>query len=264
MTSSLQEINITSIAGRVEKLLFGERPNNTVFNYNWLPVRMISRSLKKVCAELSRKSVDVVDMGAGASPYYSIFEPVARTYTAVDFQGALPENEQRPISQIEAPAWETGLADESTDLIVATQLFAYAYEHKLIFRECSRILSAKGKVLATIPHVSPILNYPYDTYRYTPYALKRLADEYGFKIISIEHHGDIFSSFALCFAMSLVLERYSYDSDLKLIHWRRFLFAPLIAIINLCCLAADNVFRFNRTPLNLFLVMEKEKAVTHE
>jgi hypothetical protein len=85
---------------RVSRLLLGQHPNNTFLSFNWHNVRHIKTFLHRFRLGLDRDRYDIVDIGAGASPYFSIFAPLAGQYVAIDLPTSLPPCEDRPLLRI--------------------------------------------------------------------------------------------------------------------------------------------------------------------
>jgi len=77
------------------------------------------------------------------------------------------------------------LADCSVDCAMATEVLEHCpYPDKTLTELC-RVLKPEGTLLITVPFIWMLHEVPYDEHRYTPFALKRLVEASGFKIIEL-------------------------------------------------------------------------------
>jgi SAM-dependent methyltransferase len=234
--------------------LLGRHPYNTVLNYNWVNVRPMLRTLRAL-APLVRGRV--VDVGAGRSPYYDLFAAGARPYVAVDWPASLPAREDRPIARVGGVIEALPLRDGSADALVSTQVLYQTVDPRLGLREVARVLRPGGHAILSAPHSSPLHSEPYDLYRFTPEGLRRLGEEAGFEVLRLEAQGQLFSGFALALAMNLVLTPVAAGRPMEVRPRRQLLFAPLIGAVNLLAYLLDRALPFNRSPVNLIVLLRK-------
>jgi SAM-dependent methyltransferase len=234
--------------------LLGRHPYNTVLNYNWVNVRPMVRTLRAL-APLVRGRV--VDVGAGRSPYYDLFSAGVRSYVAVDHPASLPVEEDRPIARVAGIVEALPLRDGAADTLLSTQVLSQSIDPSLGLREVSRVLRPGGHAILSAPHSSPLHAEPYDLYRFTPEGLRRLGEEAGLQVVGLESQGQIFSGFALALAMNLVLTPVSPGRPMEVRPRRQLLFAPLIGLVNVLAYLLDGVLPFNRSPVNLIVILRK-------
>jgi hypothetical protein len=53
----------------------------------------------------------------------------------------------------------------------------------------NRMLVSGGRVLMNVPYFYPLHEVPYDYYRYSCYALRRFAENYGFEVLELNPLG---------------------------------------------------------------------------
>ena len=84
---------------------------------------------------------------------------------------------------------------------MATEVLEHCPEPQVIINEVYRVLEDKAVFFMTVPFIWNLHEVPYDEYRYTPFALKRLLQNAGFRQIDIKAHGGWNASLALMLAM---------------------------------------------------------------
>lgn len=86
--------------------------------------------------------------------------------------------------------------DGSFDNAIAINLIEHIYDYKNVFSETRRVLKSGGLLVFTIPFLFHKHGCPNDYNRFTDEALKRIAKEHGFDVITIKELGEgIFSVF---------------------------------------------------------------------
>lgn len=241
---------------RFSNLLLGIHPYNTVFNYNWVNIRPMIKTFQSLKEHFGGR---LIDLGAGGSPYYNEIAQRNGLYIAVDFLSALPPKESRNILRVAGDTLSVPILSESVDAVFCSQVLSQVAEPERALREIARILRPGGSAVISVPSISPIHSEPRDYFRFTPDGLEFLLKKVGLGTKSIHIQGQLFSSFALCFAMNLVLSRIKPGEKMRLQPAYQILFAPLIAIVNLLAKLLDWIFPFNRTPVNFILVALKTR-----
>ena len=129
----------------------------------------------------------ILDLGAGLVPYAAVYRPYFARATTVDVPYSL--HDQRKID-ILASADDLPFADATFDCILCTEVLEHCADPLASLREMHRVLRPGGAVFLTTPFSVGIHEAPYDFYRYTPFALRHLAEGSGFTVASIEPRGD--------------------------------------------------------------------------
>ena len=97
------------------------------------------------------------------------------------------------------------LQDGEFDTIILSDVLEHIPEPMGLWREMSRILAVGGKLLMNVPFYYPIHSAPHDYYRYTEHALRRFAEEAGFKVVLLKPMGGTPEILGVFFAQHLKL-----------------------------------------------------------
>jgi SAM-dependent methyltransferase len=170
----------------------------------------------------------LLDVGAGTRPYALIYGnyfdeciSVDVPYSTLDVSGvdALASAEDLPFS------------DESFDCLVCTEVLEHCAHPRIAMSEMQRVLKIGGRAFITTPFLVSEHAMPHDYYRYTSSGLRSLAEEAGFRIISVVPKGDYFAvAFGmLLFPWSKFWQVASTRLGLRLYHpYNPFVLFPLV------------------------------------
>jgi hypothetical protein len=75
---------------------------------------------------------------------------------------------------------------ESFDLVVMFNVLEHCFEFAALLTAARNVLRRERKLLITVPFISPVRQAPAGFFRYTPFALNRLAEECGFSVCAAE------------------------------------------------------------------------------
>ena len=123
----------------------------------------------------------VLDAGAGNSLYRHHFEHVR--YESADF--AQVDKDYAPDLTYVCELSDIPVDDGRFDLVVLTQVLEHLPEPLIVLKEMYRVLRPGAKIWASCPLYYEEHEQPYDFYRYTQFALRRLFSEAGFADIEI-------------------------------------------------------------------------------
>lgn len=249
---------INQILYRLELFILGRRPFNTIFSFNYHNISHIVKYLKKASEQIQPGST-IVDVGAGYSPYYELFQHKAAKYIAVDFVASLPPNESRNIIQVPGTSEKLPLETESADVILSNQVLEHVIDERLSVSESFRVLKKGGVFIGSVPHISPIHLEPYDYRRFTNYGLKLLFEEAGFKIISIEGNGGVHRAMALSVTMDWFLTTHKEGEPQVFRSRRHFLLFPITGFVNVLAMLLDYLIGDRkRSPSNYCWIAVKQ------
>ncbi|MCC7371866.1 MAG: methyltransferase domain-containing protein [Chloroflexi bacterium] len=125
------------------------------------------------------QGLTIVDIGAGKKPYFPFWASRARHYVGVDLPGT-------PYSQVYAASERLPLRSESLDVVVSTQMLEHADDPAAVLRECHRALRPGGLIFASTHGASYYHPIPVDHWRWTHTGLRKLFEQAGFRVRSIE------------------------------------------------------------------------------
>jgi SAM-dependent methyltransferase len=123
----------------------------------------------------------VLDAGAGISPYRHHFDHLR--YESSDF-GEVDKDYAQDLTYV-CDLASVPVDDGRFDLVVLTQVLEHLAEPLTVLEEMHRIVRPGAQIWASCPLYYEEHEQPYDFYRYTQFALRRLFDEAGFADIEI-------------------------------------------------------------------------------
>jgi ubiquinone/menaquinone biosynthesis C-methylase UbiE len=128
----------------------------------------------------------LLDLGAGTKPYFDIYAPSFDRCVAVD----IGREGWRTDVDVVASADAMPFADEEFDCVICTEMLEHCPDPLSVLNEVRRVLKPGGRAFITTPFMLGLHEEPYDYYRYTPWALRALAQRAGLEVASIEPRGD--------------------------------------------------------------------------
>ena len=138
-----------------------------------------SEVLKKIEYYAPRFKGEILDIGAGKSPYRKFFN--VDKYIKLD-------NFDYPGIDIKADITKKiPLKSNSVDNVVCFQVLEHIKKPEKVVNEIYRVLKPGGFCLLTTHMAAPLHGIPYDYYRFTPFILKELFKK--FKSIEIKENG---------------------------------------------------------------------------
>lgn len=132
-------------------------------------------------ARQTPKGALVLDAGAGKSPYRHLFKHAR--YEAADF--AELSTRYAPLDYV-CNLTAIPVEDGRFDAIFCNQVLEHLPEPGRALTEMLRVLKPGGRMLLSAPLYYEEHQQPYDFFRYTQFALRRLFEEAGFQVTSIE------------------------------------------------------------------------------
>lgn len=133
----------------------------------------------------------VLDLGCGIMPYREFITKnrPGITYIGIDFEKPAGAEYEMVKPDHFWDGVSIPLEDSSVDTILATELLEHCANPDIILKEAFRVLRPGGNIIFTVPFIWNIHLVPYDEYRYTPFALKRLLANSGFVDIDLNALG---------------------------------------------------------------------------
>lgn len=144
----------------------------------------IVAALRRVAPQFRGRLLDV---GCGNRPYREFLQenaPNVVEYVGLDIGGGRYREPDVRWDGVRMP-----LQDEVFDCALLTEVLEHCPDPAQTLQELYRVLKAEASVLATVPFIYPLHDIPYDEYRYTPFALRRLFESNGFADVEIVAFG---------------------------------------------------------------------------
>jgi SAM-dependent methyltransferase len=139
---------------------------------------------------LSRVTGTVVDVGCGAQPYRGLLGPQVR-YIGLDTDRALDEfgYDVPDVLPIGADGrWP--VEDGRADVVLATETLEHVRDPDEFLAQSHRCLRPGGQLLLTVPFAARWHYIPHDYWRFTPAALRMLAERNGFSDVVVTGRGN--------------------------------------------------------------------------
>lgn len=153
--------------------------------------------LKAITNSLSYFKGNLLDVGCGQMPYrdYVIQNSQITKYIGLDIDTAIEYNKDIKPDYI----WDgktIPFENCSYDTLIATEVLEHCPDPLSILKEMYRVLKYDSYIFLSVPFLWTLHEVPHDEYRYTPFAMRRLLEEAGFKNITINSGGGWHASMA--------------------------------------------------------------------
>ena len=153
----------------------------------------LSRQMRRFARETGQGAL-VLDAGAGRGPYSKLFKHAR--YEAADF--AQFAERHTPLDYV-CDITSIPVEDARFDAIVCNQVLEHLPDPSAALCELRRVLKPGGRILLSAPLFYHEHQKPYDFFRYTRFGLRRLFDDAGFDVDSIEWLEGYFGTIAYMF-----------------------------------------------------------------
>lgn len=123
---------------------------------------------------------DLLDVGCGDKPYFSIFKRKVNSYIGLDLDKG----------DVKGSALKLPFPAMSFDTVLCTQVIEHVKDPQLMVNEINRILKKNGYAILTAPLFWCLHEEPNDFFRFTKYSLEMIFNNANFKIIYIKDRGN--------------------------------------------------------------------------
>lgn len=145
------------------------------------PSRVQLRRLMEEFAATTKAGMLVLDAGAGTSPYRSLFDHAR--YEAADF-AQVTSTHYAPLDYV-CDLTAIPVEDGRFDRIVCNQVLEHLPEPPRAMAELFRVTAPGGTVFLSAPLFYAEHQQPYDYFRYTRFALRKLFEDAGYVVTEV-------------------------------------------------------------------------------
>ncbi|NYI79921.1 SAM-dependent methyltransferase [Nocardioides panzhihuensis] len=128
-------------------------------------------------AKGTKRGMRVLDAGAGRSPYRKLFKHAQ--YEAADF--AQLDSANPPLDYL-CDITDIPVPDGHFDRVICNQVLEHVPEPEKAIAELHRVLKPGGRIFLSAPLFFAEHQKPYDFFRYTQFALRKMFEDAGFEI----------------------------------------------------------------------------------
>lgn len=191
----------------------------------------------------------LLDLGCGKVPLFHAYRDYISDNICVDWSNSQHENKHLDLEHDLTK--RLPFRDGEFDTIILSSVLEHLSQPENLFKEMSRILSTKGKIIMNVPFYYHLHELPYDYYRYTEFALRYFVDISGLKMVQLDSVGGVPEIMTDLFAKNIL--------DVPIIG--RFLssFSQTITILFIKTRIGKKISdrTKNKFPLGYFLVAQK-------
>lgn len=132
----------------------------------------------------------LLDVGCGVMPYRDFINKNASLdqYIGMDLRNSEVYTTVQP--DIFWDGYTIPLEDNSVDTVLLTEVLEHCPEPEKVLQDINRVLKPGGHVIFSVPFIWYLHESPWDFYRYTPYAIRRLFGENHFSLERLETYGN--------------------------------------------------------------------------
>ncbi len=154
-----------------------------------------SRLMADLVAEFYAKNLrqhakgKLLDLGCGTVPLFLVYKDYVTDTICVDWENTLHKNEYQDSACDLTKSLP--FKDREFDTIILSDVLEHIPQPEYLWKEISRILAIKGKLIMNVPFYYWIHEQPHDYYRYTEFALRRFVEISGMKLIQLNSIGGV-------------------------------------------------------------------------
>lgn len=131
----------------------------------------------------------LLDLGCGKAPLYGMYSEQCAESIRVDWKSSKHDN--KFIDVFHDISQRLPFSDDEFDTVVFTDVLEHLYNPVEVVAEIKRVLKDQGTAIIGVPFYQNLHEDPYDFFRYTKYALKRLIEDAGLDIVCIDEVGGL-------------------------------------------------------------------------
>ena len=134
----------------------------------------------------------IIDIGCGSAPFRKEIEKIGMSYIGIDIPSQIERSDFLSRSDnidIFGDCLELPVKNASVDTVFSSFVIEHIFDYQKLFSEAYRVLKKNGHFILVSPLINVLHEEPHDYFRYTNYALERIATKEAFKVVEIKKSG---------------------------------------------------------------------------
>lgn len=144
----------------------------------------------------------LLDLGCGKVPLFLAYKDYIVDNICVDWANTLHKSEYLDFECDLRKALPFN--DGEFDTIVLSDVLQHVPQPEHLWKEMSRILAIDGRIIVSVPFYYWLHEHPHDYYRYTEFALRRLVEGSGMRLLQLNSVGGAPEIMADIFAKNIL------------------------------------------------------------
>jgi SAM-dependent methyltransferase len=137
----------------------------------------------------------LLDLGCGQAPFYGMYRQFVSDSILCDWENSYHSN---PHLDVICDLTQTlPFGDNEFDSVLLSDVLEHIPNPGKLIGEIGRILRPGGVLLMNVPFIYPLHEEPYDYYRYTSHALRRLMEDSGLEVLHLDPLGGALESWVV-------------------------------------------------------------------
>lgn len=129
----------------------------------------------------------LLDLGCGMVPFYGMYRDLVTDNVCIDWANSLHANPHIDVvADLNQPF---PLPDAAFETVLCSDVLEHIAEPAAFLRETARVLAPGGKLILMVPFLYWVHEQPHDYFRYTEFALRRIAEASGLAVQTLEPYG---------------------------------------------------------------------------
>lgn len=129
----------------------------------------------------------LLDLGCGNVPLFAAYRDRVSSVTCIDWGNS--EHQLRHIDQFCDLNEALPLANGCFDTVLLTDVLEHVAVPGALVNEIARVLAPGGKLIGSVPFMYRLHEEPYDYYRFSRHALRRLSELGGLEVTRLDAYG---------------------------------------------------------------------------
>ena len=148
---------------------------------------------RRLVLPLLKPGMKVLDAGSGRLPEQQLRSELLATGAALETLDFLPGEGVDLVADIA----DTKLPDQSYDVILCMQVLEHVPNPQAVCAELYRMARPGAHVMVSAPQSAWLHNLPYHFFHYTNIGMRKILEDAGFEVITLDAQGGHFTTLAL-------------------------------------------------------------------